>query len=235
MKARCVRFGKVSELLSRIEHVSIFPTSYLPNYLDETRFIVDLNFLILVKMPWTVVCEGNKTIDLLSRNSIFSPECFLNDNKKFNEWTKAAETLRSEIAQITVTFSGLQRTQNSSIRKRPKDILVFFSNSEKSFSLHAQVNGKCLDSSHSPLKRHCSTKWIEDHDAVYVFKEFYPAVIGFLDQLSELRDGKVLARAMLYVKATTTAGFLVSVEVINATLNLIKPVAKKLQGTKKLL
>ena len=39
---------------------------------------------------------------------------------------------------------------------------------------------------------------------------------------------------MFYVKATVTPGFLVSLEVINATLDLTKPVAKKLQGIKKL-
>ena len=39
---------------------------------------------------------------------------------------------------------------------------------------------------------------------------------------------------MFYVKATITSGFSVSLEVINATLNLTKPVAKKLQGMKKL-
>ena len=72
MKASFVLSGIVSEILPRIEHVSIFSKSYLPNYLDEPRFIVDdLNFLILIKMLWTVVCGGNKTIDLLSRNSAF--------------------------------------------------------------------------------------------------------------------------------------------------------------------
>ena len=39
---------------------------------------------------------------------------------------------------------------------------------------------------------------------------------------------------MPYLKAITTAGFLVSREVINATLKLTKTVAKKLQGIKKL-
>ena len=54
-----------------------------------------------------------------------------------------------------------------------KDISVFFSNSEKRLSLmHSQVNDKYPDSSHSPLKRNCSTKWIENYDAVFVFKEF---------------------------------------------------------------
>ena len=65
-----------------------------------------------------------------------------------------------------------------------------------------------------------------------VFK-FYPAVICHFDQLSESRDGKVLGKVMLYVKATTP-GFLVSLKVINATLNPAKPVAKKLRGIKKL-
>ena len=117
--------------------------------------------------------------------------------------------------------------------------LVFgiFSNSEKRFSLlHAHVSDNCSDSSNSRLKRHCFAKWIENYNAVFVFK-FYPAVICHLDQLSESRDEKVLGRAMFYVKVTTP-GFLVSLKVINATsnatLNLTKPVAKKLRGMKKL-
>ena len=142
-------------------------------------------------MLWTVIFRGNKTVDLLSGNSTFSLECLLIDNKdrnkKFNEWTKVAETLQSEIAQVTsVTFSGLQRTRNSNMRGHHERHIDIFSNSEKHLSLlHAQVNDKCPDSSHSRLKRHCSTKWTEDHDAVFVFKEFYPAVVAYLDQLSE--------------------------------------------------
>ena len=66
-------------------------------------------------------CEGNKTINLLSKNSTLSLECFSKDyedrNKKFNEWTKVADTLQSETAQIAVTFSALQRTRNSIIRR----------------------------------------------------------------------------------------------------------------------
>ena len=90
--------------------------------------------------------------------------------------------------------------------------LVFgiFSNSEKRFSLlHAHVSGNCSDSFNSRLKSHCSTKWIENYNAVFVFM-FYPAVICHLDQLLESRHEKVLGRAMFYVKATTP-GFLVSV------------------------
>ena len=91
----------------------------------------DLNFLILVKILWTIDCGGNKTINLLIKNSTFSLECFLEDykdrNKKFNKRTKAAETLQSEIPQVTVTFFGLQRTRNSSMRKHyDRHVGIFF-------------------------------------------------------------------------------------------------------------
>ena len=75
-----------------------------------------------------------------------------------------------------------------------------------------KVYDKCPDSSHSRLKRHCSAKWIENCDAFFIFKEFYPAAVSSLDQLSESRDRKVLEAAMPYLKAITTAGFLVSLE-----------------------
>ena len=84
------------------------------------------------------------------------------------------------------------------------------------------------------MKRNCSTKWIENYNAVFVFKKFYPAVVGSIDQLSESRDGEVLERPMPYLKAITTAGALISLEVINAMLKLTKTVAKKIQGIKKL-
>ena len=119
------------------------------------------------------------------------------------------------------------------MRKHYDRHIGIFSNSEKRLSLlHAQINDKCPNSSHSPLKRNCSTKWIESYDAVFVLKEFYPAILGSLDQMSESKDGKVLGRS--YLKAITTARFLVSLEIINATLKLSKTVAKKLQGIKKL-
>ena len=113
-------------------------------------------------MLWTIDCGGNKTTNLLSKNSTFSLECFLEDykdrNQKFNEWTKVAELLQSEIAQVTVTFFGLQRTRNSTMRKHHRRYIGIFFNSQKRLSLlHAQVNDKCSDSPHSPLKRNCST------------------------------------------------------------------------------
>ena len=165
VKASFVLSGKVSKILLRLEHVSI-SASYLPNHLDDPGFIVDdLNFPILVQLLWTIDCGGNKAINFLIKNSTFSLECFIKDykdrnkNKKFNKWTKVAETLQSKIAQVTVTFSGLQRTQNSSMSKHYERHIDIFSNSQKHLSLrHAQVYGKCPDSLHSPSKGNCSTK-----------------------------------------------------------------------------
>ena len=45
---------------------------------------------------------------------------------------------------------------------------------------------------------------------------------------------EIFGRAMPYLKVITIAGFLVSSEVINATLKLTITVAKNLQGIKKL-
>ena len=73
-------------------------------------------------MLWTIDCGGNKTINLLIKNSTFSLECFLEDykdrNKKFNELTKVAETLQSEIAQVAATIQACVSIM--------KDVLVFF-------------------------------------------------------------------------------------------------------------
>ena len=60
-------------------------------------------------------------------------EHYKNRNKKFNEWAKVPEPLQLEIARVTVTFSGLQRTQNSSMRKHHKRHSDIFSNSENVF------------------------------------------------------------------------------------------------------
>ena len=124
-------------------------------------------------------------------------EDYKNRKKKLNEWTKVAETSQSEIAQVTsVAFSGLQCARNSSIRKHHERHRYFFYSGKRLSLLHAQVNDKFPDSSHLCLKRHCSTKWIENYDAVFVFKEFFPAVVGSLDLLSESRHEKVLGRNM---------------------------------------
>ena len=140
MKPSVVLSGRVSEMLSRIEQVSIFPKSYLPNYLDESRFIVDdINFLILVKILWTVVCERNKNVDLVSRNSTFFLECFLEDNedrnKKFDEWTKAAEMLQSEIAQVTKYSLACNVREIQACVSTIKRYIGIFSNYDKRFSL----------------------------------------------------------------------------------------------------
>ena len=114
----------------------------------------------------------------------------MNLNKYHFNFQLHQKSYIEKLAQVTsVTFSGLERKRNSSIRKHHEGHVGIFSDSEKRLLLlRAHVNEKCFDSSHSRLKRHCSTKWIENYDAVFVFKEFYQAVVGSLDQLSESRD-----------------------------------------------
>ena len=108
------------------------------------------------------------------------------------------------------------------------------SNSEKCLSL-LQVNGKCPNFSHSRLKRLCSAKWIENYDAVFVFKEFCRAVIGSLDQLSESRDRKVLRRATSYLKAITTPGFLISLRSYQCFTEIYQNSCKEAAGHQEII
>ena len=141
-------------------------------------------------MLWTVVFRGSKTIDLLSRKltsslaGFFFKDC-KDCNKKFNEWTKEAETLKSETAQVTATFSGTNDGDILLHEHHKRHIGIFFYSQKPLSLLHAQIDDKCPDSSHSGLIEW----WIENHNAIFVFKELYPAVVDFLDELTESRDG----------------------------------------------
>ena len=56
-----------------------------------------------------------------------------------------------------------------SMGKHYEKHLYFFSNSQKRPALqHDQNNDKCPDSSHSPLKRNCSTKWVDNYDVTTI-------------------------------------------------------------------
>ena len=63
-----------------------------------------------------------------------------------------------------------------------KEIAVFFRDSNKRLPiLHRQISIECPESSHSRLKKHCCTRWVEKQEAIIVFKEWYPAVVASLD------------------------------------------------------
>ena len=70
---------------------------------------------------------------------------------------------------------------------------TFFSGSQIRLSLlHAQVSDKCPDSSHSPLKRNCSTRWIENYDVIFVFKSFIRQLLVLLINCQNQKMEKLL-------------------------------------------
>ena len=110
-----------------------------------------------------------------------------------------------------------------------KGISIFFSTSSKCLSiLHSQIEPICPNSSHSRLKRDCSTRWVKNQEDVHVFKEIFPAVIGALNKLTESRGGEVIRKAMSHLKILTSPDFVICMEVLNAVMNITKPVATKL-------
>ena len=111
-----------------------------------------------------------------------------------------------------------------------KEIAVFFRYSNKRLPiLHHQISIECPESSHSRLKKHCCTRWVENQEAIIVFKELYPAVVASLDELACSRDVEVVGKSTAYLKAIRDAEFLVSLEVITAVMSITKSLPQKLQ------
>jgi len=65
------------------------------------------------------------------------------------------------------------------------DLAVFYSDSNKILlNLQQNTEQKCLESSRTRLKKHCTTRWVEKQDAVLLFHELYPAVVASLDDIA---------------------------------------------------
>ena len=111
------------------------------------------------------------------------------------------------------------------------DITTFFSASNQCLSLlQASITEKCPSSSRTRLKRHCATRWVENQEAVQVFKELFSAVTHALDALTEHRDGSVVGKATAYLDAITAPSFLISLEIMCTVLAVTKPLSLRLQA-----
>jgi hypothetical protein len=110
------------------------------------------------------------------------------------------------------------------------EIAVFYSDSNKRLlDLQACIDEQCPESSHTRLKKHCDTRWVEKQSSILVFKELYPAVIVSLERIT-LWPGDAGGKAAMFVKSIQEASFLVSLEVLSTVLEVTKPLSQKLQG-----
>lgn len=113
-----------------------------------------------------------------------------------------------------------------------KDISTFFGHSAKRLDrLYHHISIHCPESSHSRLKKYCCTRWVENQEAVLVFKELYDAVVASLDEIADSGDSEVVGKATAFMKGIADPAFLISLEVLTTVLNVTKPLSKTLQST----
>ena len=99
------------------------------------------------------------------------------------------------------------------------DIAVFFIDSPKRLLILQQAISECCpESSRSRLKSHCSTRWVEKQDAVFVFREIFPAICQALENI-ESSGGNSAGKATITLRAMDGA-FLLTVEMLHVVLKV---------------
>ena len=84
-------------------------------------------------------------------------------------------------------------------------IAIFHHDSSKrTRNLQEVVQQKCKESLRISLKQHCATRWIEEQEAVRVFKQLLPAVCASLDDIA-LWPGDANGKALLFFASLNDA------------------------------
>ena len=79
------------------------------------------------------------------------------------------------------------------------------------------------------LKQHCSTRWVEQADALCIFVQLYDAVVVALDRIKKECDGHTASNAAILSAAVSQFGFIVSLVSAEFVLNYTKPLSVLLQ------
>ena len=99
------------------------------------------------------------------------------------------------------------------------NITVFFTDSRKRLLILLQeISECCPESSRSRLKSHCSTRWVEKQDAVFVFRGIFPAICQALESI-ESSGGNSAGKATITLRAMDGA-FLLTVEMLHVVLEV---------------
>jgi len=107
---------------------------------------------------------------------------------------------------------------------------VFFSESAKRMNYLEEAISEVHDGSERVrLKKHCSTRWVEQADALCVFVQLYNAVVVALDRIQKECDGHTASSANVLCSAICQFGFLVALVTAEFILNYTKPLSVLLQ------
>ena len=110
------------------------------------------------------------------------------------------------------------------------ELAVFYCSSNKRL-LHLQecIQEECPESTHSRLKMHCTTRWVERQEAVRIFKELLPAIRVSLEKIRIWPHQDCSGKALIFESALDGA-FLVVLEILSSVLEVTKPLSVKLQS-----
>ena len=97
--------------------------------------------------------------------------------------------------------------------------------------LHPQerIQEECPESTHTRLKMHCTTRWVEKQEAVRIFKERLPAIRVSLEQIFIWPHQDCSGKALIFESGLNGA-FLVVLEILSSVLEVTKPLSVKLQS-----
>lgn len=122
------------------------------------------------------------------------------------------------VAEVRNMFGTIQKTA------------VFFSESAKRMAyLEEAIFETHEGCERARLKKHCSTRWVEQADALCVFVQLYDAVVLAFDRMKRDNDGHTASNATILCAAICQFGFLVSLLCAEFILNYTKPLSVLLQ------
>ena len=122
------------------------------------------------------------------------------------------------------TFAALRLPQGETSASRHTSL----ESNNRLAHLHKFITLECPQSSHSRLKKHCTTRCVEKQTAVFVFKELFPAVVATLDDMTSW-SGETAGKAATFLR-TLDNNFILAMDVLHAVLAVTKPLSVKLQG-----
>jgi hypothetical protein len=96
--------------------------------------------------------------------------------------------------------------------------IFYFDSNVWLLDLHKFIETECPTLTHKKLKKHCTTRWVEKQEAVYVFKELYPAVVASLENIVTW-PGESAGKASLYLRALD-GSFMIAIDVLHAVLEV---------------
>ena len=96
--------------------------------------------------------------------------------------------------------------------------------------LRKAIRVLCPESKRQRLKTLAATRWVERHDAILVFMELIEAIVGALEELTQVPGGETASKANQLVHVCTSFDFIYSCTVLEGPSALLLNVSKQLQS-----